>query len=67
MGENETVVSIGNLQEGFIVLSILVLFFDIKHINTDVSKKPDHLGGNIFIRENLDILESHALTGSNST
>jgi hypothetical protein len=47
MGENKTLVSIGNIQEDFIVLSIPVLFFDIKHIKTDVSKKPDHLGGTI--------------------
>ena len=37
----------GKESEDFIVLSIPVLFFDIKHIKTDVSKKPDHLGGNI--------------------
>ncbi len=39
----------------------------VKHIKTDVSKESDHLGGNILIRENLDILEFHASTGSNST
>jgi hypothetical protein len=43
------------------------LFFNIKHVKTGASKKRDNFGGNIFIRENLDILEFHAFTGSKST